>query len=192
MGLGTPYRLNRNSNGSGLMLFVREDIPSNLVEAETKPIEVFYIELNLHYAKRLLNCSYNPHENNTGNHLKVLSDSLDSRSSSQFFEKVLILGGFNVEVDDQNMKTFCDSYRLTSLTKQPTYYKSPSQPKCIDSILANVPRIFQNTRVLETGLSDFHLMTLTIIRKSFRKLKARVVSYRSHKYFLNEVFRESL
>ena len=82
MGLGTPYRLNRNSNGSGLMLFVREDIPSNLVEAETKPIEVFYIELNLHYAKRLLNCSYNPHENNIGNHLKALSDSLDSRSSS--------------------------------------------------------------------------------------------------------------
>ena len=29
------------------MLFVREDIPSNLVEAETKPIEDFYIELNL-------------------------------------------------------------------------------------------------------------------------------------------------
>ena len=47
MGLGTPYRLNRNSNGGGLMLFVREDIPSNLVEAETKPIVDFHIELNL-------------------------------------------------------------------------------------------------------------------------------------------------
>ena len=47
MGLGTSYRLNRNLNGGGLMLFVREDIPSNLVEAETKPIEDFYIELNL-------------------------------------------------------------------------------------------------------------------------------------------------
>ena len=46
-GFSTPYRLHRNSNGSGLMLFVREDIPSSLVEAEAKPIEGCYIELNL-------------------------------------------------------------------------------------------------------------------------------------------------
>ena len=29
------------------MLFIREDIPSNLAEAEAKPIDGFYIELNL-------------------------------------------------------------------------------------------------------------------------------------------------
>ena len=48
------------------MLFVKEDIPSNLVEAETTPIEGFYIELNLRNGKWLLNCSYNPHKNNVG------------------------------------------------------------------------------------------------------------------------------
>ena len=79
-GFSTPYRLDRNSNGHGLMLFVREDIPSNLVEAEPKPIEGFYIELNLRNGKWLLNCSYNPHKNNIGNHLKALSDLLDSHS----------------------------------------------------------------------------------------------------------------
>ena len=42
-GFKTPYRLDRNSNCGGLMLFVREDIPSNLVEAEAKPVENFYI-----------------------------------------------------------------------------------------------------------------------------------------------------
>ena len=98
-----------------LMLFVREDIPSNLVEAEAKPIEGFYIELNLCNDKWLLNCSYNPHKNNTGNYLKALSDFLNSYSST--YEKVLILGDFNIEVDDRNMKTFCDSYSLTSLIK---------------------------------------------------------------------------
>ena len=29
------------------MLFIREDIPSNLAEAEAEPIDGFYIELNL-------------------------------------------------------------------------------------------------------------------------------------------------
>ena len=166
-GFSTAYRLDRNSNGGGLMLFVREDIPSNLVEAEAKPVEGFYIELNLHNDNWFLNFSYNPHKNNIENHLKALSDLLDSHSST--YEKVLILGDFNVEVDDQNMKTFCDSYSLTSLIKQPTCYKNPSHPKCIDLILTNVPRSFQTTCVIETGLYDFHLMTLTVMRKRFKK-----------------------
>ena len=42
-GLRTQYRLDSNSNGDGLMLFVRENIPSNLVEAEVKPVQGFYI-----------------------------------------------------------------------------------------------------------------------------------------------------
>ena len=78
------------------MSFVRKDIPSNLVEAEAKPIEGFYIELNLCNDKWLLNCSYNSHKNNIENHLKALSDFLDSHSST--YEKVLILGDFNVEL----------------------------------------------------------------------------------------------
>ena len=86
------------------MLFVREDIPSNLVEAEAKPIEGFYIGLNLCNDKWFLNCSYNAHKNYIGNHLKALSDFLDSHSST--YEKVLILGDFNAEVDDQNMIFF--------------------------------------------------------------------------------------
>ena len=42
-GFRTQYRLDSNSNGGGLMLFVREDIPSNLVEAEVKRVQGFYI-----------------------------------------------------------------------------------------------------------------------------------------------------
>ena len=57
---------------------------------------------------------------------------------------------------------------------------------------ANEPRSFQTTWVIETGLSDFHLMTLIVIRKSFKKLKPRVINYRSYKHFSKEVFRGSL
>ena len=48
-GFSTPYRLDWNSNSIGLLLFVREDIPSK-VEAEPKWIG-FYIKLNLHNDK---------------------------------------------------------------------------------------------------------------------------------------------
>ena len=62
------------------MLFVREDIPSNLVKAEAKPTEGFCIELNLRNEEWFLNCSYSTHKNNIENHLKVLSDFMDSHS----------------------------------------------------------------------------------------------------------------
>ena len=172
------------------MLFVREDISSNVVEAEAKPIEGFYIESNLRNGKWLLNCSYSPHKNNIGNHLRVLSDFLDPHSST--YEKILSLGDFNVETNDQNIKTFCDSYSLTSFIKQATCYKNPSHPKCIELILTNVPRSFQTTCVIETGLSDFHLVTLTVMTKSFKKLKVTVINFRTYKHFSNEIFREDL
>ena len=41
-------------------------------------------------------------------------------------------------------------------------------------------------------VSDFHLTTLTVMRKSFKKLKPRVITYRSYKLFSNKVFRENL
>ena len=39
--------------------YVREDIPSNLIAIENKPIEIFFVELNLPNNKWLKNCSYN-------------------------------------------------------------------------------------------------------------------------------------
>ena len=74
------------------MLFVRDDIPSNLLTIEEKPIESFYVELNLPNSKWLVNCSYNPHKNSIGNHLNRISESLDLLSSD--YEKIDIFGRF--------------------------------------------------------------------------------------------------
>ena len=37
-GFNTPFRLNRNSNGGGIMLFVREDILAKLIASETPSV----------------------------------------------------------------------------------------------------------------------------------------------------------
>ena len=108
------------------------------------------------------------------------------------YEKFLILGDFNVRVEEQYRKAFSGNYNLTSLIKQPTCYKNPNNPTCIDVILSNTPRSFQSTCDIETGVSDFHLMTLTVIKESFRKCHPRLTNYRSYKNFSNKVFRECL
>ena len=59
-----PYRLDRNSRGSRIMLFIRADISSKLLPVEKKSFEACYVGANLRKIKWLLCCSYNPNQNN--------------------------------------------------------------------------------------------------------------------------------
>ena len=101
------------------------------------------------------------------NHLDALSTYLDLHSTT--YEKILILGDFNVGIEEQHMKALCNNYSLTNLIKQPTCYKNANNLTCIDLILSKTPKFFQSTCVIETELSYFHLMTLTVMKKSFKK-----------------------
>ena len=74
-GFSTPYRLDRDSKGRGIMLYVRADIPSNLLAVEDKSIESFFIELNFQNTKILINCSCNPHKSEIKNYLIALRNS---------------------------------------------------------------------------------------------------------------------
>ena len=42
-----PYRIQRNTSGGGIMLYIREDIPPNLWKVESLPMEGFYADLKL-------------------------------------------------------------------------------------------------------------------------------------------------
>ena len=82
----TPYRIDRDSNGGDIMLYVREDIPSNLLATDEKNhIESFYVELNLRNEKWLINCSYNPNKIMICNHLDVLSACVEYIPGSAFY-----------------------------------------------------------------------------------------------------------
>ena len=82
---------------------------------------------------------------------------------------LLFVRDFNVTDNEHHMKSFCENYGLRNLIRHSTCYKNKSNPVCIDLILTNEPRSFQSICVVETGLSDFHLMNLTVMRKGFKK-----------------------
>ena len=46
--------------------------------------------------------------------------------------------------------------------------------------------------VIETGLSDFHKMIVTVVKTSYWKTEPKAINYRDYKSFSNEGFRESL
>ena len=68
------------------------------------------------------------------------------------------------ETSETALRNFCDLYKLKNLVSEPTYFKNPDNPSCIDLFLTNCSRSFQDTQVIETGLSDFRKINLTVLK----------------------------
>ena len=73
------------------------------------------------------------------------------------------------------MKTFEKIYKLRNLIKEPTCFKKPENPTCIDLTLTNKPLSFKNIYVIETGLSDFQKIVVAVMKMQFPKMKPQVI-----------------
>ena len=61
-GFSVPYRLDRNRNGGGIIIFIRDDIPRRVLSKHVFPddIEGLFIELNFTKTTWLVFGSYHP------------------------------------------------------------------------------------------------------------------------------------
>ena len=118
------------------------------------------------------------------NHLHHLSKGLDNYIGN--YDNILLLGDFNSEFSEPCLNDFCDIY---SLKKDPTYFKNPGNPSCIDLFLTNRPRTFECTTTIETGISDFHKLVVTVLKTFYKKQGAKIIHYRNYKNFENDNFR---
>ena len=108
------------------------------------------------------------------------------------YERFFCIGDFNSEITGFAMKNFCDIYHLKNLVSVPTCYKNPLKPSCIDIFLTNCSRSFQDTQVIETGLSHLHKMNITVLKMFFSKQKHETVFFQNYRKFDNSAFREAL
>ena len=124
------------------------------------------------------------------NHLKNICKILDKLNST--YDNLVLLGDFNAEPEEESIVEFLKLYNLKNLVKQNTCSKNPDKPTFIDFILTNCPHSFQNTDTFNTGLSDFHMLTFTVLKQHFLKQKPRVVIHCQYKNFCNDYFRIEL
>ena len=87
------------------------------------------------------------------------------------YSKITVPGKENVTLITANHRNSC--------------YKNANNPSCIDLFLTN-------STAIETGLSDFHKMTITIMKTVFKKKKPKIIQYRDYKNLSNIVFRSGL
>ena len=157
------------------MLIVKDILLTSRLEKYCFPveIEIFCIELNLRKKKWLIFCCYNPHKHLLKHQIFQIKSAINYYS--KIYENLIILGDFNAEISDFNMESFCTINYFKWIIKETTCYKNPDNPTCIDLILTNWPKNFQESSTLETGLSDFHKMVLTVFKSEAPNLTPRVV-----------------
>ena len=192
-GFREPFRRDRGTNdGGGLLIYVRDDIPCRLLKKHTfeSDIEGMFIELNFRKCKWLLFGTYRSPSQDKAHYFRNLTNSLEIYVQS--YDKILLAGDFNAEVNDYELNAFMSVFGLNSLNKEKTCFKSLENPSCIDLILTNCPRSFQNTMVVSTGISDFHKMVVSVFKTTFNKCEPKQIHYRSYKKFSAENFRNEL
>ena len=181
-GFSIPYRLDRNRNGGGLMIYVREDITIKILTQHNLPedIKAVFTELNLRKCKWLLCATYCAPSQNHNYFFGNIDKGLDVYST---YER-----DFNAQVGEKSFDTFLYQHEPSSINRYPMNQKNPNNPSCIDHILTNSQKRFYKTEIVFTGLSDFHKLVLSVFKLHFSKAQANETLYRNFRDFKEDNF----
>ena len=128
----------------GVIIFIRDGLTCR----ELRPrllypgLECTLLEISIRQCKWLVVVGYNPQKENIDHFLDKLGTEVDKHLCK--YENLLMLGD-------------C--------------FKSNENPSSIDIILTNKKHCFQNSMAIETGLSDFHKMTVTVMKRSRKRIQ---------------------
>ena len=113
-GFSTPYRLDWSVQGGGLLLYIKDKIPSKLLKCiYCEEIECLTIEFTIGKSNWLLFGTYNPCKSMISHHLFCLSKSIDNLVAK--YENIIILGGLNSEIQEDKMRDFPNCIVLKTL-----------------------------------------------------------------------------
>ena len=99
------------------------------------------------------------------------------------YDNLILVGDFNYSTEENLLKNFCNDYHLENLIHEPTCFINILNPSSIDIMLTNRTRSFHQSKTIETGLSDFHRLTITILKTNFPKKAPKIIEYRNYKNF---------
>ena len=131
---------------------------------------------------------YNPPSQNEALFVEQIKLALNTYSTT--YENFLLLGDFNMATENSKLQDLMDTFCLENLIKEPTCFKS-TVPTTIDLIVINQKSLFMKSSAYESGLSDFHELTTTILTKKY-KVNPRNILYRDYKKFDEKKFEDQL
>ena len=133
---------------------------------------------------------YNPDKSLFKEYLKELIKAIQFYSKT--YDNFMLIGEYNIQVDDTNMASSCEKYEFRSLINEPNCYKNLLNLSCIDLFLTNNVNNFRKKFVSETGLSDFHELIGTTMMSHISKQKPKNIKYRKYKHFDKNKFEKEI
>ena len=187
-----PFRKDRNQYGGGVLIYIKDNIPAKELTnfKISEGIESIFVELNFRRNKWLLMGTYHPPSQCTIHYYTEVGKALDCYR--KLYDNILLIGDFNNIETEINTKNFMESHNLKNLVKEPTCYKNPLNPSCIDLILTNKSNNFKNTTTIDFGLSDCHKLILTTFKFQYKPGTPKIIFYRSYKNFNKQIFENEL
>ena len=129
-GFKTPIRPDRNSFGGGIVIYIRENIPSKMLEqlSAGDNDEGIFVELNLRNSKWVLFAGYSPSKEHISPYLKNIEFIMNKFVND--YDNIIMMGDFNCDVDhiimmgdvncdvgnkheNNKLLNFCESFSLT-------------------------------------------------------------------------------
>ena len=135
-----------------------------------------------------------PNSDNLDTFFKQVSDSLSKASLT--YENFIIMGDFNIDIniagmDVDKLDEFCNLFDLTNLIKTETCCTTNDKSR-INLFLTDRALSFQKSRTTETGITDYHKLISTFFKSHYTRLKPKIIYYRNHKNFNEELFLEDI
>ena len=163
-------------------MYVNSKIPSKVLKTPDCPsdIQVIPVEINLQKQKWLVIAIYTPPSQCKNYFITELTKMLDKCRGS--YENTVILWDFNMQPTNQILKTFLEDNTFVNLIKSNTCFKSKPGSR-IEFILTNKPKSFQNSGVMEIGVSDHHTLIFSFLKITFAKMPPSKLQYRNNKKF---------
>ena len=119
-GYKTPYRFDVSSSSGGILVYIKESLPSKTLNefSMDNDIQAIPLEINFKKCKWLILPIYRPGRTSGEHTIDNISRLLDFYANK--FDNLLILGDFNMTEDDGVMLPLLDRHKLYSMVKQPT------------------------------------------------------------------------
>ena len=169
-----PYRKDRNKNGGGNIVFIREGLITKRLKAFQGDIsEAICLEVKISKKVYVYRPTYN---DNKGISFSELSKTLSL--ATRKYENILIIGDLNIDSSNKKkdngnyLSDLCDIFSFKNLTTDIACVKSTNGTS-IDVLLTKKIRCFHHTATFETDLiSHCHKLILTFFKAYFKKLPA--------------------
>ena len=182
------FRRDRSCFGGGLCLYIKDSIASKHLNLHKENIDVdaVYLEINIRKRKRLMIGAYkHPSQNDS-----LFSENLSNNLSIYLgdYDNILLLGYFNMTLENTNLQHFTDFFNLGNLIHRATCFKG--LPGCVDLIITSrKPKKYLCDSNWDVS---FHKLIAVSLQSQVLKALPKRKFYRNYKNVDEDNFNEDL